>query len=597
MARAIKVQKAAHDRLERKGKGGATPAVLAEARHEPLTLCAPAIPGESMISQVGRYHVTSGNVTTRDTYAELFRRPPFQLTLWVPPHIGALCDRFSDRPTETIQRFLRESTLFPLFEMFTGAQFSAREEQGHIDAVLQSLPKRMVGAFGWTRLCPQCLTDDEERYGTPAIISAHQIPGVSTCYRHGTPLLDRCPHCRCPFERRDDLVLVPWHGCSACHRRLIGEPIQEGPATTEDYATGFARFAARLLESGLRGASREGLVKLYRAGIKGQGLTRGSVVDRIELIRQLVDQFGEALVKHVDPAYRSDRLSGWFHILIASTTWEAPLGRHLLLSYFLYEDADRFLSQYRQIALGQTASVGLRIARPSSQEATPRSSDLMEQVVDASKAIPNCDLDALWREHYGLMKRLVRQNPTALDELQRKLEQNIGRKSKPAKRSVLGPHPDDALWAEKLEQSVPSFYAGPEYPQQGTRNRLLRRIGWKRNSSLDMPAFPQLRSVLDTACESPWHFYIRRILWALTQSAARTWAPSQIGKSAGVEWHKARALIDYCLQKGVPRNADPSSVMTILRDWQIDRNWEGPCPDRVFAKAGRDYQRRTRDGD
>lgn len=598
MAQGIKVAKAASHRLEERARDGETSQVLAPAGYEPLTLCAPAIPGESLISQIGRYHVTSGNVTTRDTYAELFGRAPFQLTLWVPPRIGALGERFSGRPTVTIQRFLRESTLFPLLEMFTGAQFSAREEQDHIDAVLQSLPKRMVGAFGWTRLCPQCLTDDEETYGVSGILSAHQIPGVSTCFRHGIPLLDRCPHCRCPFERKNDLVLVPWEGCSACHRRLTGERVEGATAArADDHVTGFARFAARLLASGARGASREGLVRLYRTGIKELGLMRGSTVDRKELIRQLVDQYGEEFVKHVDPAYRTDRVSGWFHILVQSTTWETHLGRHLLLSHFLYEDADRFLTQYRQVALAQALSPGVRIVRPTSEMAMSTPGDLMQQVVDASKAIPNCDLDALWREHYGLMKRLVRQDHGALHKLQQELVRNVARKSKPARRAGPGPHPDDAAWAEKLRQSVPSFYNGPGYPQQGTRTRLLKRIGWKRNYTLDLPGFPQLRLALEAACESSWHFYTRRILWALTQPSARTLAPSQICNSSGVEWHKARALMDYCLQKGIPRNAGPSSLMTILRDWQIDLSWAGPCPERVFAKAGRDYQRRTRDGD
>jgi hypothetical protein len=85
---------------------------------EPMTLCAPAISGESLISQVSRYHVTSGNVTTRDTYDELFQRAPFRLTFWVPPHIASLSVWLKGELVETTRKLLRESTLYPLFEMF-----------------------------------------------------------------------------------------------------------------------------------------------------------------------------------------------------------------------------------------------------------------------------------------------------------------------------------------------------------------------------------------------------------------------------------------------------------------------------------------------
>ncbi|WP_240647951.1 hypothetical protein [Pararobbsia silviterrae] len=367
--------------------------------------------------------------------------------------------------------------------------------------------------------------------------------------------------------------------------------------SADENVVGFARFTAQLLASGGRGASREGLIKLYRTRIRELGLSRGGTVDRKELIRQLVAEFGEELVSHVDPAYRTARLSGWFHILIASTTWEVHVGRHLLLSYFLYEDADSFLKHYRQIALDSTVPIGLRSIRPVIPEAKPKQSDLMLQVIDASNGIANCDLDALWREHYGLLKRLIRQDPDALTKLESALDRNRGRKTNAAEIATVDAHPDDASWAERLRQSVPGFYDSAECPQNGTRNRLLRRIGWTRSSTIDLPRFPQLKRVLDAACESPWHFYIRRILWALAQPSAHTWSRGQIRDSSGVEWHKAIVLVDYCAQRGLPKTANSTSVMAILQDWQIDLNWEGPCPERVFASAGRNYRPRKHDGE
>ncbi|MBA9859206.1 hypothetical protein GNZ10_16880 [Ralstonia sp. 3N] len=595
MARASELGVATHSRLGERQKLSGTHEALAQASREPLTLCAPAIPGEGLISQVGRYHVISGNRTTPETFAELFRRKPFPLTQWVPPYIGALSERFAGRKPEAIQRLLRETTLFPLLEMFTGAQFSARDDLDHIDQVLQTLPKRMNGASEGTRLCLRCLVEDELAYGTPAILSAHQIPGVTACFRHGLPLLDRCPVCRCPFERRGDLVMTPWHGCQACRTKLTNATLDASMPLVDEKSVGFARFSAQLLASGVQGATRAGLVGFYRARIRELNLMRGSLIDRGELIQQLVAQFGGDFIKRVDPAYRSDRLSGWFHMLVEYTTWKVHLGRHLLLSYFLFEDAENFLSRYRQVALAPASPVTRYSRRRTTPERrcreTPEApsleqSDLMQDVIDASKKIPNCDLDALWREHYGLMKRLVRQDPGALLRLQPHIERDTGRRPKPIARAPLDAHPDDALWTERLRQSVSSFYNGSERPQHGNRSRLLKRIGWARHD-VALPKFPQLDLALEAACESVWHSYIRKILWMLVQPSARTWTRSQIIIPSGVEWHRASVLVDYCEKRGIPRNATSSSVMTILRDWQIDLKWEGPCPERVFVRRPR----------
>jgi hypothetical protein len=46
---------------------------------------------------------------------------------------------------------------------------------------------------------------------------------------------------------------------------------------------------------------------------------------------------------------------------------------------------------------------------------------VMCEILDASKRIPGCDIDALWQSHYGLMKRLIRHDPQALPKLEQKL--------------------------------------------------------------------------------------------------------------------------------------------------------------------------------
>lgn len=134
-------------------------AAQAEPGVGPIALCAPAIAGESLASQVSRYHIASGNPTTRQTYQELFGRAPFSLTSWIPSYLSPLMRWLDDEPAEVMHRLLRQSTLFPLFEMFCGARFAPADARAG-DDVLRRLPKRIVAESGWTRVCPPCIVED-----------------------------------------------------------------------------------------------------------------------------------------------------------------------------------------------------------------------------------------------------------------------------------------------------------------------------------------------------------------------------------------------------------------------------------------------------
>jgi TniQ len=397
-------------------------AAQAEPGVGPVALCAPAIAGESLASQVSRYHIASGNPTTRQTYQELFGRAPFSLTSWIPSYLSPLMRWLDDEPAEVMHRLLRQSTLFPLFEMFCGARFAPADARA-VDDVLRRLPKRIVAESGWTRVCPPCIVEDWRDYGTPIIRLAHQISGVSVCERHGVPLLDRCPACRCPFERKNDLILAPWNGCPACRARVEEEHAYKARASLNSKPHQFARFARRLLEAEFAPDSKDRLVDLYRLKLKQLGLFRKHTIDRITLERELRAFWGDEQIARLDPAQRAGRTTGWFHIFVASATWEVPLGRHLLLSYFLFQDEGAFLSHYRAAA-ARPAPVAKRSRLPRQRTSTDDRSAaqmVMCEILDASKRIPGCDIDALWQSHYGLMKRLIRHDPQALPKLEQKL--------------------------------------------------------------------------------------------------------------------------------------------------------------------------------
>jgi hypothetical protein len=558
-------------------------------RSGPVVLCAPAIAGESLASQVSRYHIASGNRTTLQTYQELFGRAPFRLTFWIPSHLSPLMRWFAGEPAEVMHRLLRQSTLFPLFEMFCGARFAPADARA-VDDVLRRLPKRIVAESGCTRVCPQCIVEDWRDYGTPIIRLAHQIPGVSVCDRHGVALRDRCRDCRCPFERKDELILAPWNGCPGCHARIEQHAYKARVSLNSKHHQ-FARFARRLLEAEFTPVSSDALVDLYRLKLKQLGLFRKHTIDRIALERELRAFWGDEEIARLDPARRAGRTTGWFHIFVASATWEVPLGRHLLLSYFLFRDEGAFLDHYRAAA-ARPARVAKRSTLPRQRTSTDdrcAAQMLMCEILEASKRIPSCDIDALWQRHYGLMKRLIRHDPQALPKLEQKLAAG-GRGDQKLPRRVRGVHADDNAWAARLRQCAAEFYRSHQFPQRATRNRLLTIVGWKRGGFCDSTAFPALSAALDEFAESAWHFYLRRILWVLAQDYGRGLSSSKVIRRSGVEYHRATVLIEDCRRRGIPDGLTPETIMDTIRSWQIGTQWEGPCPDRVFPPSGRRHQ-------
>lgn len=53
------------------------------------------------------------------------------------------------------------------------------------------LPYLINGKFKTRNICPLCRKEDIEKYGTVIIHTAHQLPGVTCCWKHGVHLLQR----------------------------------------------------------------------------------------------------------------------------------------------------------------------------------------------------------------------------------------------------------------------------------------------------------------------------------------------------------------------------------------------------------------------
>lgn len=220
-------------------------------------------PDETISSRVSRYHISRGRPTMYVTYKHLFGKPPFSLTGLVQQHLDKLAEKLPGSPQANLVELQNESTLLPLFQQFFGPKTATRHPDRIPGTPLIELPRHIKGDSRLTHICTHCLVADERDYGCPYIHRAHQIPGVTACWKHATRLIDCCPFCECPFAQPNQLILSAWMGCECGY--AIADHAQSGQQLASGVEVEFAQFAQALLAAEPSRLSIEQLIDIYKA--------------------------------------------------------------------------------------------------------------------------------------------------------------------------------------------------------------------------------------------------------------------------------------------------------------------------------------------
>lgn len=551
-------------------------------------------PDETISSRVSRYHIRRGQPKNNATYSELFSRPPFSLTPLVQPHLDQLAIRLPGSPVENLRLLQDESTLLPLFKRFFGTQSTRRKTVGSEVAAIE-LPRRLVGGSRLTHLCTECLTEDEKSHGCRYIHRSHQIPGVTACWMHGVTLIERCPSCRQPFAQPNRLILSAWMGCD-CGHDLATPSVQT--KTSTDTELEFAKFARALLAGSITTLTATQLVHVYKTRGMELGFKWGNDrMSRKNLFAEIEVFFGAEFLSKVDPSYSAGKISGWFHVLQASLTIEAPLYRHLLFAFFLFRDAATFLASIDKVIRDGAAGHPTGWIRPQPMAEKSAAEALMDEMIDMARR-NGYDSQKLWHKRVGSMKRLVRYIPDACYQIDARLKVESDRKNIVTAnllRSKASDQKVDAPWATAITEGSTAIYRRENRPFRVTMNRLLSAAAY-RPKSMRLPTSertPLARAAAESNAESTWHFYARRMLWTLQSLDDPATAQHTIVKLSGLEVFKAREILKFF--EGARRcgGASIKEISQILASRGVGRDWAGPCPEKAFYRAGRAYKLRT----
>jgi len=564
---------------------------------------------ELHISQAGRYHVNSGNVSTRKSFEQLYDAAPFRYTHWVPQHLERFARKLPGSLVEIIETLLRNNTLFPLFEVFGGATLTLSADAIPVAHQIHNMPKRIVGESGKIHLCLDCLQSDWEDLGFRYIHRSHQIPGVEVCWKHGSRLLSCCPLCGCPFEPTDrpDLILAPWEPC-VCGIYLPEAHFWRSDQEASEVELNFAQFTHDLLVRPTQHLSAAVLAATYKKRIIELGLTRKTQIDHKAMVAALEEHFGTDSLARIDLAYRTGRNQHWFRLASESSTFDVPIARHLAVAHFLFRESNLFWEAATtaqaelaaQISSGAPARNvnkevnGKAVVPPLQPTDIPVKNDApllspdKQRISELLKQHPEWALEDLWREQPGLMRKFLRiKKDNGLAWLHEQLSKEAALKNgEPCTKTR---DQSDELWSEKFTAAASAEYLSVQLPRKATCNYLMRQAGWKGPTKPDPHKYPHSRKTLESLAESQWHYYARRILWAkLTIGAAAT-ARSNVIIPSGIEHHRGCDLLDHFSAVLATRLLQAGTIMKILEECGIAKDWEGLPPNPKYYVPGRNY--------
>lgn len=568
------------------------------------------LPDELHVSQASRYHNDSGNLSNRISYQQLYDSAPFCLTHWIPKYLERFAAKLPGDTTQNVEELLRQTTLFPLFEMYGNARLSLSGDPMPIANQIVNMPKRIVGESGETHLCVDCLRYDLNEWGQPYIHRAHQIPGVQVCWRHEARLISRCPNCGCPFERKNEFILAPWMPCEGCGLSLTEGVFYTPVHDTSASELSYAQFAREMLLSPTASLDAAQLACIYKSRLVEMGFSRGSMINRKAIVKALEEHYGKDALARIDSAYRLNKNQHWFRLAGESTVFDAPLPRHLALSLFLFGSASAFwefaskpsqqprvsVTPIEIIVMPETQNIGsaatplTETQEPSHKFASERKTSRI-RIGEILCQHPDWIMDDLWKAYPGLMKKLLQHNDDGFVWLKTLLDNRDSTSGKKPASRIVTQHPDDLHWARNFASTAIALYNSTDMPRKVTRNFLMRKAGRTRTNMPDPKRFPLARQQLEVLKESDWHFYARRILWAKLCAGAVGAPERSVLGASGIEHHQGLLVLQHFSSVQPTRILSLGTIMEILTEYQISKDWAGPARGLQFLKPGRSSTR------
>ncbi len=308
----------------------------------------PIYEDEILYSVFARYHQYSGNENTKKTMDDLFGSTVVCAATILPSQLKKLCDRLPVSSIHTPDDFIDQNTFLPYYapfipeDRYQQLRIGMAENKGNSFYMKLGKTASTIKSPNYLRYCPDCIKEDQSKYGEVYWHRTHQVEGVKICPKHHVWLSESEI---LYTERKNKHEFISLE--KSCHLAEAGDGNISDTVNFE-HLKFISEQTYYLLNTPNSPLGLENLKRFYVANLQRKNLA--TVLGRIkwlDLIPKFNNFYGKELLKVLNCYIDKDEQDSWLHKLFRKPRVSCHPLRHILVLGFLGETISSLIHQIR----------------------------------------------------------------------------------------------------------------------------------------------------------------------------------------------------------------------------------------------------------
>ena len=429
------------------------------------------LPDECFYSLCSRQHVFMGNQSPGQTLNLLFGDSAKSFAHDLPYNLSMLNERAKSAWGDP-EEIICQHTISPIFFPFQSLEHVHDLKQALQGPQLSSLKYRLgliTGRFGGEhplKACLECMSTDRFTFGATYWHLSHQIPGVTTCSKHGSLLMESLENR--PWSRGYQWLLPDERSLAASNQSAISPTAVSALQTMSDSAIALFKMGTTTHFDPMT------VAHVYRDAISKLGASRNAREATADCFAQRCSEL------HACRPFTALSCSRRWAIGFISQMTRKPRGychplKHLTLIWWLFGRLETFRDAYKQYAndlqnsdkdsSSQLVPVQDNNERAAIVERETGASRPKKILNDIKEMILNSVISGVSKKEvcsrFGVsissVNRLLRLNPAHNQQITSNNFHSICEKKRAAWRSVVNQNPSAS--ANTIKKHIPNIYA------------------------------------------------------------------------------------------------------------------------------------------
>jgi hypothetical protein len=299
---------------------------------------------EDLRSIIYRYSKLASHRYITETNRELFLHKHNMHLALFPSNLNLFFEFTSNYNSCNLSQIIYGHTFYPLFRIFLPlAESNLIYEQ--INSTGRVIVPHKLRSWINEKICycPQCLTEDKEKYGEIYIHRFHQFDSLNICLKHHVLLIHSCQFCNKPLASADSQLNSTI--CVNCGGNLLSTKSSQGD---KDQKILLLKILNELFFSSVKLNARYILDKLINKLGNHHYINFKGSIKKKELITEMIIFFGEEDLKKLNINSNSMLNKKGITKLFNEKFSENNITFYLLLIAWFFNDAKTFLEDDKE---------------------------------------------------------------------------------------------------------------------------------------------------------------------------------------------------------------------------------------------------------